>query len=394
MSWEKNNLGDLFKIGSSKRVHKADWKKSGVPFYRGREITALSKFGYIDNELFISEKHYAELSEKHKTPSPEDILITAIGTIGNTYVVKKKDRFYFKDASVLWLSEGKEVDSRFIDYWFKSEDFFKQLNTGNGATVDTLSISKLKSLEISFPPISVQKQITEVLEQTLELIDKAKANVEKNIENAKDLFQSKLNEILSQSGEGWEKKSLGKICTITAGQSPEGKFYNDIREGLPFYQGKKLFGDKFLLDPNTWTSKIPKRAKPGDILISVRAPVGSLNITTQEVCIGRGLAAIHPEDSIDRDFLFYYLKCIEDSLTGSSGAVFNSINKKQIENIQILLPSLQVQKQITEVLDQTLELIDKTKANYEKELENLEELKKSILQKAFAGELTNKKDAA
>ena len=186
----------------------------------------------------------------------------------------------------------------------------------------------------------------------------------------------------------WDTKKLGDICTITAGQSPEGKFYNNIREGLAFYQGKKLFGDKFLLEPNTWTSKITKRAKPGDILMSVRAPVGSLNITRQEVCIGRGLAAIHPEDSIDRDFLFYYLKCIEDSLTGSSGAVFNSINKNQIENIQILLPPLPVQKQIVEKLNVAFVDIDKAISATEKKIENLRALKSSILTQAFSGELT------
>ena len=177
----------------------------------------------------------------------------------------------------------------------------------------------------------------------------------------------------------WDTKKLGDICTITAGQSPEGKFYNNIREGLAFYQGKKLFGDKFLLEPNTWTSKITKRAKPGDILMSVRAPVGSLNITRQEVCIGRGLAAIHPEDSIDRDFLFYYLKCIEDSLTGSSGAVFNSINKNQIENIQILLPPLPVQKQIVEKLDAAFADIDKAISATERNIENAEVLFDSFL---------------
>ena len=99
--WETVKLGALFKIGSSKRVLKADWRDKGVPFYRGREITALSKDGYVDNDLFISETHFAELSSKYGVPQAGDILITAIGTIGNTYIVNQNDKFYFKDASVL-----------------------------------------------------------------------------------------------------------------------------------------------------------------------------------------------------------------------------------------------------------------------------------------------------
>ena len=369
MEWEFQTLGDIFeKKGSNLSINKLKDDEGDFPLYGAK--------GFVKNisSYQISKDYIAVIKDG--------------AGVGRVSIHPPRSSVV---ATLQYLIPKEGFNLKFLYYYLVYVDLSKY---STGSTIPHIYFKDYRSEP--FPVISLpkQKQITEVLEQTLELIDKAKANVEKNIENAKDLFQSKLNEILSQSGEGWEKKSLGEICTITAGQSPEGKFYNDIQEGLPFYQGKKLFGDKFLLDPNTWTSKIPKRAKPGDILISVRAPVGSLNITTQEVCIGRGLAAIHPEDSIDRDFLFYYLKCIEDSLTGSSGAVFNSINKKQIENIQILLPSLQVQKQITEVLDQTLELIDKTKANYEKELENLEELKKSILQKAFAGELTNKKDAA
>jgi type I restriction enzyme S subunit len=98
---------------------------------------------------------------------------------------------------------------------------------------------------------------------------------------------------------------LGTVAEVIAGQSPEGIYYNTNGEGTPFYQGKKEFGDRFLGAPTTWTTKITKLAQHGDILMSVRAPVGPINFSTQQVCIGRGLASIRASELVDKNFLFY-----------------------------------------------------------------------------------------
>jgi type I restriction enzyme S subunit len=187
--------------------------------------------------------------------------------------------------------------------------------------------------------------------------------------------------------KGWEIKKLGSICEVIAGQSPEGKYYNNIAQGLPFYQGKKEFTEKYIGEPTTWTTKITKEAVEGDILMSVRAPVGPINFSTQKICIGRGLAAIRAGKLIDKDFLFNFLLKHENEIIGNAGAVFDSINKKQIENIEIPLPSLSEQQQIVAILNETFSAIAKAKANTEQKLNNMDELKRSILQKAFNGEL-------
>ena len=96
MTRRKVPLGELFHVGSSKRVLKSQWKNEGVPFYRGREITRLATNGFVNNELFISESDYAEYAAKYGVPVPGDILITAIGTIGNSYIVREGDRFLFQ----------------------------------------------------------------------------------------------------------------------------------------------------------------------------------------------------------------------------------------------------------------------------------------------------------
>ncbi len=107
--------------------------------------------------------------------------------------------------------------------------------------------------------------------------------------------------------ENWEQKKLGDVCQVIAGQSPEGKYYNEIGEGLPFYQGKKDFTEKFIGEPTTWTTNITKEAQQGDILMSVRAPVGPVNFATRRACIGRGLAAIRATQLIEKEFLFNFL---------------------------------------------------------------------------------------
>jgi type I restriction enzyme S subunit len=183
--------------------------------------------------------------------------------------------------------------------------------------------------------------------------------------------------------QGWEVRKLGDVCTVIAGQSPEGKFYNANGDGLPFYQGKKEYGEKYIGEPTTWTTKVTKEAEANDILMSVRAPVGPINFATQKICIGRGLAAIRATQLIDYEFLFNFLLKHESEIVGNAGAVFNSINKAQIENIELLLPPLPEQQRIVAILDEAFAAIVQAKANAEQNLKNAKELFESYLQSVF-----------
>jgi len=169
---------------------------------------------------------------------------------------------------------------------------------------------------------------------------------------------------------GWQRKHVGELCTVIAGQSPEGKFYNANGKGMPFYQGKKAFGEKFVEDPTTWTTQTPKIAQKGDILMSVRAPVGPVNFATEEACIGRGLAAIRSRDELNRDFLFYQLLHLQPKIAGKEGAVFASINKSEIEALSIALAPLPEQQRIVGLLDEAFAAISTARENAEKNLRN------------------------
>ena len=155
--WITTNLGSIFNVVSAKRILKSDWKHSGVPFYRAREIAKLSIYGLVDNELYISEEHYNSLKEKFPVPKASDIMISAIGTIGKCYIVKESDKFYYKDASVLCLCNDYQINTKYIYHIMRSEYMLKQMyDNSKGTTVDTITIEKAKQYILPLPPLAEQ----------------------------------------------------------------------------------------------------------------------------------------------------------------------------------------------------------------------------------------------
>ena len=144
---------------------------------------------------------------------------------------------------------------------------------------------------------------------------------------------------------------LSAVCQLNMGQSPESSTYNKCREGIPFFQGNADFGDRHPLE-RLWCSKPKKIAYEGDILISVRAPIGALNVADQRCCIGRGLASLHPSEHLDRDYLYYFLFSKEEYLKSKgTGSTFKAISKKQLEDLLIPLPSILEQKKRSNILN-------------------------------------------
>ena len=184
-----------------------------------------------------------------------------------------------------------------------------------------------------------------------------------------------------------QDSTIGECCEVIAGQSPEGKYYNSEGKGMPFYQGKKDFGEKFIEEPSTWTTETPKVARKSDILMSVRAPVGPVNFATQDVCIGRGLAAIRSKGTLEVDFLFYQLLHLQPKIAGKEGAVFASINKSEIAALPIVVGPLSEQRRIVAILDEAFDGIATAKANAEKNLQNAREWFETSLSAIFESHL-------
>jgi type I restriction enzyme S subunit len=176
----------------------------------------------------------------------------------------------------------------------------------------------------------------------------------------------------------WHEVTVQDTATVIAGQSPSGEYYNDTGDGTPFYQGKADFGDVFINPPTKWTTQVTKLALENDILMSVRAPVGALNVSNQEICIGRGLAAIRAKGYCW--FLYYLLLQANHLFVGNGGSVFDSITKSQIESIQIPFPLNPTEQQkIADCLSSLDELI----AAENRMLNALKAHKKGLMQQLF-----------
>ena len=187
--------------------------------------------------------------------------------------------------------------------------------------------------------------------------------------------------------DGWRWVRLGEICEIVAGQSPPGNTYRKTPEGLPFFQGKADFGPRHPV-ARTWCIEPTKVALLGDILISVRAPVGPTNVADQKCCIGRGLAAIRPGNSADRDFVLLALRLYEPKIAQlGSGSTFAAIKRDDLENFEIPLPSLSEQKRIVAILNEQMAAVEKARAAAESQLKTAKMLPAALLRKAFYGEL-------
>jgi len=176
----------------------------------------------------------------------------------------------------------------------------------------------------------------------------------------------------------WEKKRLGDLAMIIMGQSPKSEYYNNRGDGLPFFQGNRDFGELHP-SPSTYCSLPSKIALPKDILMSVRAPVGALNLAAEECCIGRGLCAIRPNRS--GRFIFYLLKAnIENIHAAESGAVFGAVNKADLNSLLLLIPSdEQTQDKIAAILSAYDDLIE----NNLRRIKILEEMAQSIYREWF-----------
>jgi type I restriction enzyme S subunit len=187
---------------------------------------------------------------------------------------------------------------------------------------------------------------------------------------------------------GWKWIQLEEIAEITLGQSPPSSTYNSMGKGLPFYQGKLEFG-KIYPTPTKWCTSPNKIAEQGDVLISVRAPVGPTNICPEKSCIGRGLAAIHPLDGISSFFILYLIRAFEKELSGKgTGTTFKAIRGNQLRSFDIPLPPLDEQSRIVCKLEELFTRLDAGIESLRNVKAQLQLYRQTVLKHAFNGKLT------
>jgi len=188
-----HSLQEVCEITSSKRVYASDYVKSGVPFYRTKEIKELAHNKSPSTELFIDEQKYAEIKKRFGAISEGDLLLTAIGTIGEMYIVQKTDEFYFKDGNVLWL---KNIHSTLTEYLkYALECYVKEIQSLSiGAAYKALTIEKLKKHMVPVPSLMTQRQVVRDLDELSEKTKGLEAIFRRKIASLEELKKSYLHE--------------------------------------------------------------------------------------------------------------------------------------------------------------------------------------------------------
>ncbi|RZB29898.1 MAG: type I restriction enzyme, S subunit [Desulfobacteraceae bacterium Eth-SRB1] len=188
--------------------------------------------------------------------------------------------------------------------------------------------------------------------------------------------------------EGWKVERIENLSTVILGQSPASSSYNTNEEGLPFFQGKTEFGPAY---PQAvkWCTEPKKTALKNDVLISVRAPVGPTNLAPAKCCIGRGLAAIRPNDGVSYKYLLYYLRSIEAAVASlGTGTTFKAISGGILKNLPVLLAPEHEQKRIVAEIEKQFSRLDEAVENLKRVKANLKRYKASVLKAAVEGKLT------
>nr|WP_325185638.1 restriction endonuclease subunit S [uncultured Oscillibacter sp.] len=231
MSWKKVKVGDCCEVTSSKRIFFSEYVDSGVPFYRSKEIIETSNGQAISEPLFISQEKYEEIKKRFGVPQPGDMLLTSVGTIGVPYIVCEKDHFYFKDGNLTWFRNfSDELDSKYLYFWVKSSEGQGVLNnTTIGSSQKALTIASLKGLEISCPPVAVQKRIVDILAGYDAMIENNQKQIKLLEEAAQRLYKEwfvdlrfpgyETTPVADGVPEGWRNGNLLEITEFKRGKT-------------------------------------------------------------------------------------------------------------------------------------------------------------------------------
>jgi len=382
--WEENCLGGLIDIRSAARVHKEQWTEAGVPFFRTSDVVSFYK-GQPNTKAYISHEVYQELSEKIGKVKKGDLLITGGGSIGIPYLITNDDPLYFKDADLLWLKNNQKFDGYFLYTFFFSTPFKKHIKSiSHIGTIAHYTIEQAKATPINTCEEKEQTKIGNTFQKLDSLIKQQQQKHDKLSSIKKAMLEKmfpKQGETIPEirfkgfSGE-WEEKELGYATDITMGQSPSSENYTDNPNDYILVQGNADLKNGFVV-PRVWTSEVTKTARKGELIFSVRAPVGEVGKTNYDVVLGRGVAAIN-----GNEFIYQQLKKLKSDNYWhkvSAGSTFDAISSTELAMTPIWVASDLEQNAIGNYFQKLDALINQ----HQQQITKLNNIKQACLSKMF-----------
>ncbi|MBN7576853.1 restriction endonuclease subunit S [Clostridium sp. 2-1] len=394
--WEMVELGRICEITSSKRIFEKEYIEQGIPFYRTKEVVELSKGHKISTELFISEDRYKEINKKFGVPVKEDILITAVGTIGETWVIPNEDKFYFKDGNLIWIKKNERIDSNYLSYFLKYNIKYQKDSMTNGSAYKALTIVKLKKILIPLPTIEIQKHITETLDKVSEIIDLHK----KRLEELDNLIKTTFYDMFGDpyiNEKHWKVLKLGDTLSVLTDYHSNGS-YKTLRDNVklldtPDYAlmirttdlEKENFSDDVkYISKHAYEHLEKSKVFGGEIIINKIGSAGKVYLMpylNRPVSLAMNQFLLR-FDNVNEIYAYYYLtteystKNINDKVRG---AVTKTITKDAIRDIIFVLPPIELQNKFAQIVTKIEE-----QKNLEKQaISESENLFNSLMSKYF-----------
>lgn len=369
--WIFKKIGKIAELTSSKRVYLTDYVERGIPFYRGKEITEL-KLGKIPNDiLYITESSYRDFKKKYGVPQKDDLLITAVGTLGNVLRIKDDSEFYFKDGNLIWFRKINEF-SPFLEIAlnvYKGEIE----KTSIGSTQRALTMVELRKLNFPFPTLPEQQKIasflsavdekTQQLSRKKELLEQYKKGV------MQQLFSGKLR-FKDENGTDyadWEEKKLGEVANKKSSNISANKIEDN-------------FGDFIIYGASGILKKVDFYKEANDYISIVKdgAGVGRLLYCKGKSSVLGTMEIISPKQNLDTYFLYCLLSNI-DFVKYVTGSTIPHIYFKDYSNEICGIPNFTEQQKIANFLSN----IDVKIENTNQEIIQMQKFKKGLLQQLF-----------
>ena len=367
-------LGDVCeKIGSgaTPRGGKEAYKDAGIPIIRSQNIH--DWVFQPDGLAFLDDEQAESLSNVELRSN--DVLLNITGdSVARACIVPSERIPARVNQHVAIVRAGKEINPTYLLASLQAKKTMLLSLASSGATRNALTKRMIENLDIDLPSREIQDSIAQVLDSI----------------QYKITLNNRLNDYLEQLVDGKFQElfgglnfnaTLSDVAEITMGQSPAGSSYNEEGAGIIFYQGRGEFGWRFP-KRRLYTTEPKRLACEGDVLMSVRAPVGDLNVAFENCCIGRGLAAIHSETPSFALYLMRFLKPQLEAYNGE-GTVFGSINGKALKSLEVALPSHNEVMQF----ESFAAPIDALIRSNENETRKLNNLRNYLLPKLMSGEI-------
>ncbi|EJJ9803429.1 restriction endonuclease subunit S [Campylobacter coli] len=404
--WEWKSLGEICFITDG--THKTpNYIETGIPFLSVKNISK----GFFD----LSDVKYISLEEHNKLikrakPEFEDILICRIGTLGKA--IKISLEFEFSIFVSLGLLKPKvKIISDYLVYFLNSyfiEGWINDNKVGGGTHTAKLNLNILEKCPIALPPLKEQERIVGILDESFAKIDESIKILEQNLLNLDELMQSALQKAFNplkdnakenyKLPQGWEWKNLGEIANTSSGGTPSRNKKEYWENGNIKWLKSGELNDGYIdfIEENITEEAIKNSSakifQKGTLLIAMYgATAGKLGILNLDSTTNQAICAfLHKDKNIKflEKFLFYFLFFLRDKIIKDSfGGAQPNINQTYIKNLQIPLPPIKEQEQIASHLDELSSHVKNLKQNYQAQIKDLQELKNSLLDKAFKGNL-------